>query len=394
MADKSLIERIYSSQMDEKVRPGKVLILYGPRQVGKTTLVRQYLKGFNGRYYATTGEDLHTIQVLTSFSQDEIRRQYGDLDLLFIDEAQVIPQVGHTLKFLVDTLPDLKVVVTGSSSFELANQTGEPLVGRKTTLTLYPFSFDELRRDRGFAAAEAELDAALVYGSYPEVWLARSNRGKMDVLRELAESYLYKDILAFESIKNSAKIRQLLSLLAFQVGKEVSLTELGTRLSLARQTVERYLDLLEKCFVVYRVGGFARNLRNEITKTSRWYFFDNGVMNCVSGQLNDLSMRADVGALWENWVMAERLKRLTYEGRFPQRYFWRTYVQSEIDCVEEENGQLAAWEFKAGDKMAKVPQSWKAAYPQSTWNVVNRTNFETFICNLEGGEHEYSQKRD
>ena len=382
MANKSIIERIYSSRLEEKVRPGKVLILYGPRQVGKTTLVRQYLKGFKGRYYATTGEDLHTIQVLTSFSQDEIRRHYGDLDLLFIDEAQAIPQVGRTLKFLVDVLPELKVVVTGSSSFELANQTGEPLVGRKTTLTLYPFSFDELRQDQGFAATEAGLDAMLVYGSYPEVWLAQSNRAKAEVLRELAESYLYKDILAFESVKNSAKIRQLLSLLAFQVGKEVSLTELGTRLSLARQTVERYLDLLEKYFVVYRVGGFSRNLRNEITKTSRWYFFDNGVMNCVSGQLNDLAMRADVGALWENWIMAERLKRLTYEGRFPQRYFWRTYAQSEIDCVEEENGQLAAWEFKAGGKTAKVPPSWCAAYPQSTWNVVNRTNFETFICNL------------
>ena len=360
--------------------PGKVLIVYGPRQVGKTTLIRKYLEGFDGRYHATTGDNSRTVALLTSMNPDELRRRYGDLDLLFIDEAQSIPDIGRALKLIVDTLPSLKVVATGSSSFELANRTGEPLVGRKTTLTLYPFSFDELRREFGFSEAEAGLDSMLVYGMYPEVFLAGSNRGKAGILRELAEAYLYKDIIAFESIRNSTKIRQLLALLAFQIGKEVSMTELGARLSMSRQTVERYLDLLEKCFVVYRVGGFARNLRNEVTKTSRWYFYDNGVMNVVSGQLNELGLRGDAGALWENWIMAERLKRLAYAERFPVRYFWRTYAQTEIDSVEEEDGSLSAWEFKAGDKNAKAPPSWTAAYPQASFGVVNRANFEKFVC--------------
>lgn len=374
------VNRIQALNLEENIRSGKVLILYGPRQVGKTTLVRNFLKNWKGRFYSTTGEDAQTVNVLSQMNQEVLKRNFGDLELLFIDEAQAIPNAGKALKLLVDTLPDLKVIVTGSSSFELAGQTGEPLVGRKSTLTLYPFSFDELRRENGFAATKAGLDGMLVYGMYPDVWLAKTNQSKARVLRELAESYLYKDIIAFESVKNSAKIRQLLSLLAFQVGKEVSLTELGTRLSMARQTVERYLDLLEKCFVVYRVGGFARNLRNEVTKTSRWYFFDNGIMNFVSNQMNDISLRGDVGALWENWIMSERLKRLSCEGRLPVRYFWRTYAQSEIDCVEDDGGTLSAWEFKFGSKKAKAPASWRAAYPNATFGVVNRDNFDSFIC--------------
>ena len=319
-------------------------------------------------------------------SQEVLRGRFGDLDVLFVDEAQAIPQVGKALKLLVDTLPSLKIIVSGSSSFELAGQVGEPLVGRKTTLTLYPFSYEEVRNQVGAAATQDRLDAMLVYGMYPEVWLAKTERAKGACLRELAESYLYKDIIAFETVKNSAKIRQLLALLAFQVGREVSLTELGAQLSMARQTVERYLDLLEKCFVIYRVGGFARNLRNEVTKTSRWYFFDNGIMNFVSGQMNPLTLRGDVGALWENWIMAERRKHLEYGERFPTRYFWRTYSQTEIDSVEDEDGRLAAWEFKAGEKTVRVPPSWAAAYPEATWGVVNRANYEPFISNPKEGE--------
>ena len=373
------VKRAYSDLIEEKTLCGKVLIVYGPRQVGKTTLIRQWLKSQKGRIYSTTGEDLETAQKISQMNQDALRRSFGDLDILFIDEAQAIPNVGRGLKLLVDTLPDLKVVVTGSSSFELAGETGEPLVGRKRTLTLYPFSYRELKDEFGSAATESRLDSMLIYGMYPEVSLARTDHAKRAVLEELAEAYLYKDILAFESVKNALKLRQLLSLLAFQVGKEVSLTEVGSRLGLARQTVERYLDLLSKCFIVYRVGGFARNLRNEVTKTSRWYFYDNGVMNFAANQFNDIAFRNDLGALWENWIMAERLKRLTYEGRFPMRYFWRTYAQSEIDSVEDEDGKLSAWEFKAGTKDAKVPGSWAAAYPDANWGVVNRTNFDSFI---------------
>ena len=240
--------------------------------------------------------------------------------------------------------------------------------------------FDEIRREIGHAATDMSLETLLVYGSYPDVWLQKSAADKQRVLIELCDSYLYKDIVAFESLRNSDKIRQLLKLLAFQIGKGVSLTELGAQLGLARQTVERYLDLLEKCFVIYRVGGFARNLRGEITKSCRWYFHDNGILNAVNGQFGDLSFRADRGALWENWVMAERLKHLTYSGRMVQRYFWRTYNQVEIDSVEEESGRLAAWEFKAGGKMPKTPATWRKAYPEADWGVVNRDNYASFIC--------------
>ncbi len=374
-----LIPRKYEQDMGNCVSAGKVLVIYGPRQVGKTTLVKSFTESTSGRRFSTTGEDAKTRDVLMSMSQDMLRRNYGDLDLLFIDEAQAIPEIGKSLKLLVDTLPDLKVIATGSSSFELAGQIGEPLVGRRRVLTLYPLSFDEICDQYGFAEANASLDSMLVYGMYPEVFLAETNAGKARLLKELAESYLYKDIVAFESLRNAAKIRQLLTLLAFQVGKEVSLTELGCNLSLARQTVERYLDLLEKCFVIYRVGGFSRNLRNEVTKSNRWYFYDNGVMNAVSSQFNELQMRGDAGALWENWIMAERLKHLTYSGRFPTRYFWRTYAQAEIDSIEDENGKLNAWEFKFGTKKPKPPASWRTAYPDADWGVINKDNFDTFI---------------
>ena len=374
------IERVYSSRLGEFTRPGKVLVVYGPRQVGKTTLIRTFLSSYDGRVFQTTGEDGRTRSVLLSMSQETLRLNYGDLDLLFIDEAQAIPGIGRALKLLVDTLPNLSVIVTGSSSFELAGVTGEPLVGRKRTLTLYPLSFAELRQHVGFAAADATLDTLLVYGSYPDVFLQTTVAEKRTVLTELAESYLYKDIIAFESLRNSDKIRKLLMLVAFQVGKDVSLTELGTQLGLSRQTVERYLDLLEKCFVLYRVGGFSRNLRSEITKTSRWYFFDNGILNAVTGQFADLDLRADRGLLWENWIMSERLKHLAYSDVPARRYFWRTYSQLEIDLVEEVDGRLSAWEFKSGGKKPKCPKSWRDAYPDATWDVVNRESYASFIC--------------
>ena len=373
------VNRIYSSRLQELVCPGKVLLVYGPRQVGKTTLIREFLTTYKGRVFQTTGEDSRTRTVLSAMSQETIRLNYGNLDLLFIDEAQAIPGIGQVLKLVVDTLPNLAVIVTGSSSFTLAGETGEPLVGRKRTLTLYPFSFGELREHVGFAAADAMLDTLLVYGSYPDVFLQTTVAEKRNVLTELAESYLYKDIIAFESLRNSEKIRKLLMLIAFQVGKDVSLTELGMQLGLSRQTVERYLDLLEKCFVVYRVGGFSRNLRSEITKTSRWYFFDNGILNAVTGQFADCGLRADQGLLWENWIMSERLKHLVYSDLPARRYFWRTYNQVEINSIEEAYVRLAAWEFKAGGKQPKCPASWSAAYPEASWGVVNRENYASFI---------------
>lgn len=374
------IQRKALSQLAESVKPGRVVAVYGPRQSGKTTLAREYLKTVRGRVFSTTGEDRETADVLASGSVEALRQRFGDLDLLFIDEAQTVRGIGAALKLLVDTLPGLRVVVSGSSSFELAGQVGEPLVGRKRTITLLPLAFAEIAEADTRAAASARLGEMLRWGMYPEVWLATGDRARREALSELVEGYLFKDIVAFESLRNSDKIRKLLTLVAFQIGKEVSLSELAANLSIARQTVERYLDLLEKTFVVYRVNGFSRNLRSEVVKMSRWYFNDNGVLNAVTGMLQPLDARPDAGALWENWAMAERRKCLAWTGSVARRYFWRTYTQAEIDSVEEEDGRLHAWEFKWGRKTPHAPPSWRDAYPDASYGVVSPENMIPFVC--------------
>lgn len=374
------IERKAMAQLAGSVKPGRVVAVYGPRQSGKTTLVRKYLKTFRGRVFATTGEDVATAEALRSSSVETLRQRFGDLDLLFIDEAQTVRGIGQALKLLVDSLPDLRVVVSGSSSFELAGQVGEPLVGRKRTIVLYPLAFAEIAGADGVASASARLGEMLRWGMYPEVWLAKSERARREALRELVEGYLFKDVIAFESLRNSDKIRRLLMLIAFQIGKEASLSELAANLGIARQTVERYLDLLEKTFVIYRVNGFSRNLRSEVVKMSRWYFNDNGVLNAVTGILSAPEDRADAGALWENWAMAERRKLLAWTGSGARRWFWRTYAQAEVDSVEEEDGHLRAWEFKWGRKTPKAPLSWREAYPDATFGVVSPETMIPFVC--------------
>ena len=379
------IERKAFEALSSAVAPGRVVAVYGPRQCGKTTLVRRYVKTLKGRILSTTGEDSRIASVLGTFAADEYRQSFGDLDFLFIDEAQSVRQIGRALKLLVDTLPDLRVVVSGSSSFELAGQVGEPLVGRKRTVTLYPLAFAEIADADSVMSARTRLGEMMQWGTYPEVWLAGGERARREALMELVEGYLFKDVIAFESLRNSDKIRRLLMLLAFQVGKEVSLSELATNLGIARQTVERYLDLLEKTFVVYKVPGFSRNLRGEIVKMSRWYFNDNGVMNAVTGILRPPGERGDAGVLWENWIMGERRKYLAWTGRMAKRYFWRTYAQSEIDSVEEEDGRLSAWEFKWGRKTPRVPAAWKTAYPDASFGVIGPENMLQFIVEPEGG---------
>lgn len=374
------IPRKAMESLANAVKPGRVVAVYGPRQSGKTTLVREYLKTFRGRVFSTTGEDSSTASLLRSASADAFRQRFADLDMLFIDEAQSIRGIGTSLKLAVDTLPGLRIVVSGSSSFELAGQVGEPLVGRKRTITLYPLAFAEIAQKETVAGAAARLDEMLRWGTYPEIWLAGGERARREALRELVDGYLFKDVIAFESLRNSDKIRRLLKLVAFQIGKEVSLSELATNLGIARQTVERYLDLLEKTFVIYRVNGFSRNLRSEVVKMSRWYFNDNGVLNAVLDNMLPPSERPDAGALWENWAMAERRKLLGWTGSAANRYFWRTYAQAEIDSVEEVDGQLRAWEFKWGRKTPREPRAWRETYPDATFGVVSPESMIPFVC--------------
>ena len=376
------IKRYYLDRISSMLQPGRVLAIYGARRSGKTTLIEDFLKTWtDGRYFLGTGEDRAVKEVLGSSDVNLIRSSFSGYSLVVIDEAQAMSNVGAGLKLLVDTLPEVKVIASGSSSFQLASGIGEPLTGRRRTATLYPIAAMELDAEFGGMALRQRLDELLVYGSYPEVLTTENAQDKAEALHALCNSYLFKDILAFERLRNADKIHRLLSLLAFQVGKEVSITELGTALGLNRLTVERYIDLLEKTFVVFRIPGFSRNLRSEVTKTSRYYFRDNGIMNAVVNNFNPLSMRNgnDVGALWENYIVTERMKKQEYSRIISNNYFWRTYERQEIDLVEERGGRLYGYEIKYGKASPSAPSLWKENYPDATYQVISRQNYADFI---------------
>lgn len=366
--------------IEKELYPNRVLILYGPRRAGKTFLLNQAIKHLEGKVLYRTGEDLEIRQILQSQSVNRIKTAFSGYDYVIIDEAQKIDRIGHGLKLAVDHLPNIKFIATGSSSFELANQVGEPLTGRKIQLTLYPLSTQELRTQQGGIELMEALDDRLVFGSYPEVLIAENTEKKITLLKELRDSYLYKDILEMENLRNSRKINDLLLLIAYQIGKEVSLHELGQQLGMDKRTVERYLDLLEKAFVLINVRGYSRNLRKEVTKTSRYYFLDNGVLNAVLNNFNPPSMRGDKGMLWENFLFMERLKFRAYTGLHANVYFWRTYDHQEMDLVEERGGNLFGYEFKFSPvKASRIPPAWASAYPQAQFDTITRDNWIEFV---------------
>ncbi|MBT3338728.1 MAG: ATP-binding protein [Anaerolineae bacterium] len=366
--------------LKQYLHEGKVLLIYGPRRVGKTTILQNYLNGTQLKYKLDTGDNLRTQHILGSQEFKEILPYAEGYELIAIDEAQNIPNIGMALKILVDQRPDLKIIVTGSSSFELAGQVGEPLTGRKRTLTLYPLSQSELLSTHNRFELKENLEDILLYGSYPEVVMAKTRKEKVAALMEIANSYLVKDILAFDRIRNSRQLINLLKLLAFQVGSEVSLSELGTQLGMDHKSVQRYLDLLEKAFVIIRLSGFSRNLRNEITKKEKYYFMDNGIRNALIAQFNGLSQRNDIGQLWENFFFIERLKYREYNAIYANHYFWRTYSQQEIDIIEERDGRLYGYECKwSPKKKVKIPKNWQSAYPESDFHVVTPENYQDFV---------------
>lgn len=374
-----MIPRIFKD-LDEFLEPGRVLIIYGPRRVGKTTLVGEFLKGTKFKYKLDSGDNARIQQILTSQDFSTILGYLEGYELFVLDEAQQVPGVGMALKIIVDQLPNIRVIATGSSSFELSNQVGEPLTGRKRTLTLYPVSQMELYAMWNKHELKERLPEFLVYGSYPEVLMAPTKEEKRRLLDELAQSYVLKDILSHEKVKGSKYLLDLLKLLAFQVGKEVSLQELGRQLGLSVKTVQRYLDLLEKSFVIVHVGGFSRNLRSEVARKGKYYFYDLGVRNALISQFNDLADRSDVGALWENFLFIERMKKRSYAGLYASAYFWRTYEGQEIDLVEEGDGELRAYEFKwSPDRQPTVPSQWADRYTQASFEVVDRSNYTAFI---------------
>jgi len=372
------IRRLLLQQLEGALQPGRVLVVYGPRQVGKTTLVMDLLPRLALPHIYVNADELAYREALAS--QD--RRVLGDLlggnKLLVIDEAQRVPDIGLNLKILVDNYPQAAILATGSASFDLAAKISEPLTGRKRTFTLYPVSYAEIALTWGEFEAKAQLERWLVWGSYPAIVTAESGRESM--LGELVGSYLYRDLLELDGVRRADKIVDLLRLLAFQIGQEVSLTELAGSLALNHQTVSRYLDLLEKVFVIFRVGGFSRNLRKEISKNSRYYFYDNGVRNSLIQNFNPLSLRNDVGQLWENYLAVERRKANEYAGRGVNTYFWRTYDRKEIDCVEERGGRLYGYEFKwQGRTQKSAGREFIAAYSNAEVTTITRENFAAFL---------------
>jgi len=361
------------------ISPQKAVIVYGPRRCGKTTLLKEMLKDIKGEYLFVSGEDITVQEYLSSQSIEKLRNFLGRRKFLIIDEAQKIKNIGINIKLMLDHISDVKVVATGSSSFDLAKQIGEPLTGRKITLKMFPLAQLELDKIQTRDKTDSLLEQRLVYGSYPEIVLSADNNQKSIYLREIVGSYLYKDILELDGIRHSEKLVRLLQLLAFQIGKEVSCNELGGQLSMSKNTVEKYLDLLEKAFVVFSLKGFSRNLRKEISKNSRYYLYDVGIRNALVNNFNLLSMRDDVGMLWENYIIIERIKKQEYLQKPANNYFWRTYDRKEIDFIEEKGGRLYGYEIKWAGKKGKVPTEWLETYKDSEGHVITKSNYLEFI---------------
>jgi hypothetical protein len=377
--ESSWYSRYLELQTESILKKGKVFVLYGPRRVGKTELIRKIISGFDGKIFTGTGDNQEVRELLSSQKLSQLQTAFGSYQLIFIDEAQRIPAVGFALKLLIDHFPEMIIVITGSSSFDLSNKIGEPLTGRSTMRNLFPISVLELYNQLGGMSVLQKLEDLLIFGAYPEVLTAKSADDKKEYLIAIRDAYLFKDILELESIKNPAKLTDLLKLLAFKIGQEVSLNELSNNLGIAKQSVERYLDLLEKTFIIKKVSGFSRNLRKEIVKTARYYFWDNGIRNALINNFNPSGQRNDMGMLWENFLYMERLKTKSYKRIFASDYFWRTYDRQEIDLIEERDGKLFAYEFKWQPKNVKAPKAWSDAYPDSEFQVISKENFLEFL---------------
>jgi len=374
------VKRKIEDSIIKNLKPNKVVLLVGARRVGKTELIKSIRTKLTESSVLLNGEDMDTVDLLERRTIENYKRILGENLILIIDEAQEIPEIGKKLKLMVDNIEGVKIMATGSSVFDLSNQLGEPLVGRKKTYELFPLSQMELSEQETNLDTKSRLEERLLLGSYPELFQLGSWDEKVDYLREQVSSYLLKDILAFEGIKKRDKILQLLRIIAFRVGKEISLEGIGNELNLSKNTVEKYLDLLSKVFIIHKVSGFSKNLDNEITKMNRWYYYDNGIRNAVISSFNQLSLRNDQGLLWENYLVAERLKYQSYNNLHVNNYFWRTHTRQEIDWIEEQDGNLSAFEIKWSlKKKVKQPAAWKNGYPNASFQVITPDNYLEWI---------------
>jgi uncharacterized protein len=370
-----IIDREITNIIVSKIKPGKVVVINGARRVGKTFLLRKIIKRLTEPHLLLNGEDFNVQEILSKRSAENYRQLMGSKKVLLLDEAQRIPQIGLVLKLMVDEMKGIRIVATGSSAFDLGNITGEPLTGRKSTFTLFPFSEREFAHTETIIERDDRLKMRLVYGNYPELIHLPDNEDKKEYLMELISSYLLKDILIFENIRHSAKIFNLLRLIAYQIGNLVSYNELARQLSMSKNTVERYMDLLSRVFIISRLEGFSRNLRKEITKNSKWYFTDNGVRNAVLANFTNLDLRNDAGQLWENYIISERIKFQQYKRKAINNFFWRTYDQQAIEWIEESEGRLSGFEFKWSGSKIKPPPAWTKSYPEANYSLITPKNY-------------------
>lgn len=373
-----MIPRLLENNIRKRLNDNKAIILLGARQVGKTTLLN-YVTANKENVLYWNGDDTDIREMLANPTSTRLKSYIGKNTTLIIDEAQRVKNIGICIKLIVDTIKDVKVIATGSSAFELANKINEPLTGRKWEYTMYPISFSEMVTHTDLLTEKRMLEHRLVYGYYPDVI---NNPGEeKEILKQLANSYLYKDILTWERIQKPDRLEKLVQAIAFQVGNLVSYNELGQMAGLDNQTVEHYVNLLEKSFIVYRLNSFSRNLRNELKKSRKIYFYDNGLRNAVINQFNPIGLRNDKGALWENFLISERLKHISYTNMFANRYFWRTSAQQEIDYIEEANGTINAFEFKYSKSAEKVkfPKTFTENYKPQKTTPITLENYTAFV---------------
>jgi len=373
-----MILRVYDD-LDKLLKKGKVTVIYGPRQVGKTTLISNFLSKTKLKYKLDNGDNASVSEVLSSRDLQKIQNYVAGYELVVIDEAQRIADVGLGLKIMVDNNPNLKVLITGSSTLSLSYKVGEPLVGRAFDYKLYPVSQKEMLARFNRFELEQEKEEFLIFGSYPAVIEAQTREEKIKILTNIANAHLFRDIIELERVSDKRILLDLLRLIALQLGGEVSLTELGSNLGIDRKTVARYLWLFEQSFVLYNLRGYSRNLRKEITKKSKYYFYDNGIRNAIISNFNALNLRDDVGKLWENFMVTERLKVQEYKPIWASNYFWRTWEGQEIDWVEERDGKLFGFEFKWTDKKTKPPKLWLETYENAEYKEINRENYLDFL---------------
>lgn len=372
-----MIERILEKQILAKINKKKAIILMGPRQVGKTTLLKSLFEKSTEIIWLN-GDEPDIQSIFENISSKRLEAIIGNKKMIIIDEAQRIPEIGLKMKLITDQLLNVQLIATGSSAFELSNKLNEPLTGRKWEFKMYPISFQEMVNHHGLLNEIRLLPHRLIYGFYPDVVNHPGN--EKEILKQLSDSYLYKDLLMIDQIKKPSALVKLLQALALQIGSQVSYHELAQICGLDGKTIEKYMMLLEQSYIIFRLTSFSRNQRNELKKSRKVYFFDNGIRNSLIANFEQIENRTDIGALWENFLVSERVKYLAYQQKWVNNWYWRTTEQQEINYVEEENGQLSAYEFKWNPKAkGSIPNSFKKTYPTATINIIHRENFEQFL---------------